>query len=164
MQIQLFWEFSVQWTSVDQCGRRHRKRLKVAILPMIFLIATGVDMAKAQSQSIQNIAVTCTGAEKVAAETLVMLCADLHKALAAKYPDAHFVLTDSGDANATGLVTLETFAANRVGIDARLNWQAKGADRVDGSRMGFSISDTDMTPDMQRTFLNRLVHDTPLPF
>lgn len=154
----------MQWTSDYQRGRRHPKRLHISIWLVLALIATAADMAKAQANSLQKIAVTCVGSEKVATNTLTVLCADLHNALTAQYPDASFVLADSVAGNAAGLLTLETFAANNLGIEARLIWQASGTDHVEGPKMGFSISDTDMTPDMQHQFLNRLVHATPLPF
>lgn len=154
----------MQWTSDDQRGRQHPKQLHISIWLLLALITTAADMAKAQANSMQKIAVTCVGSENVATDTLTILCTDLHNALTAHYPDASFVLAGSVAGNAAGLLTLETFAANKMGIEARLIWQASDADRVEGPQMGFSISDTDMTPDMQHQFLNRLVHATPLPF
>lgn len=154
----------MQWTLADQRGQARRKRRFCSIVTSLFLLAIGTDMTMAQTKATQDIAVVCTGSQHVAADTLTMLCADLHDVLAAKYPDARFVLVDGAAADADAAVTLEAFAAGKTGIEARLSWQAGGADPVFGPKMGFSISDAVMTPEMQMTFLNRLVHDTPLPF
>lgn len=154
----------MQWTLADQLGQAHWKRRFCSIVVTFFLLAIGTDMTMAQAQSTQDIAVVCTGSQNVATDTLTMLCAKLHDVLAANYPDARFVLVDGAVADADAVVTLEAFAAGKTGIEARLGWQAGGADPVFGPMMGFSISDAHMTPEMQMTFLNRLVHDTPLPF
>jgi hypothetical protein len=109
------------------------------------------------------ISVTCISQSNVPAKTLTQLCEGLHDALVAKYPSALFDLIEGIPDQTVPLVTLETFAANKTTIEARLNWQLHGENPAVGARMGFSISDKDITPEMQRKFLTRLVNDTPLP-
>ena len=154
----------MQWTLADQRGQRHRKQRFGAIVTVFFAFAIGTDIVMAQTQARRDIAVVCTGSQNVAADSLTLLCADLHDVLAAKYPDARFVLMDGAASGVAVSVTLEAFTLGKTGIEARLGWQARGAAPAFGPKMGFSISDSAMTPDMQTTFLSRLVHDTPLPF
>lgn len=112
---------------------------------------------------MQQIAVACTGTERVSADSLAVLCKSLQDALAAKYPNEGFVLTDGAEAKSAPNVTLETFTLNNTIIEARLNWQLNGESRTVGPRMGFSVTDIDMTPQMQRKFLASLVDGSALP-
>jgi hypothetical protein len=120
-------------------------------------------MTMAEAPTQPQIGVLCTGSRHVTPEALTLLCADLQDALAARYPAARFVLAQTG-ADAAGLITLQAFAAGKGELSAQLDWQAQGTQRVEGPRLGFSISDAAMTPAMQSTFLRRLVQETPLPF
>jgi hypothetical protein len=129
----------------------------------VFAFGVGTKMMIAQTQPLVPILVTCTSEGAVSAKTLEQLCESLHDALIAKYPAANFVLADGTPDQTASLVTLETFVANKTTIEASLNWQLLGDAPVTGARMGFSISDKDITPEMQRKFLTRLVNDTPLP-
>lgn len=128
------------------------------------VVVSGSDQAMAKTQSSSDISVTCTGSDAVSARALSSLCADLHKALEERYPNATFVLNHTVPAGTKAFVNLETFTASKANIDARLNWQTAGSAPVTGPRIGFSISDKDLTPDLQQKYLSRLVKETALPF
>jgi hypothetical protein len=158
-----FWELGVQWTSADLHGRRCRNRWLCSVVRIIFLIAAIADMTVAQAQSMQNIAVTCIGTKNVSADALATLCQSLQQALVAKYPNEGFVLSDGTADQSAPIVTLEAFALNNSIIEARLNWQLNGESRAVGPRMGFSVTDADMTPQMQQKFLVGLLNQSALP-
>lgn len=141
----------------------HRWSQAVLLFAIVILIGAS-DMALAQRRASAKIAVTCFGSDKVLTETLTALCSDLQEALTEKYPAALFVASDGVPEDSAPVVMLEAFSASKAGIAARLRWRIDGTAIVNGPRFGFSISDKDMTPAMQLQFLNRLVHDTTLPF
>jgi hypothetical protein len=136
--------------------------MTLVVLCGVFAFGAGANMMTAQTKTSQPISVTCIGQGSVPAKALEALCESLHGALVAEYPDASFALIDGTPGPAAPTVTLEAFVANQTMIEARLNWQLHGEALVIGTRMGFSISDKDITPEMQRKFLIRLVKETPL--
>jgi hypothetical protein len=148
--------------SVFSASRR-LTRMTLVVLCGVFAFGAGAKMMAAQTTTSQPILVICTGQNSVPAKALNQLCESFHSALVAKYPDASFALIDGTPDPAAPTVTLEAFTANPTMIEARLNWQLHGETPVIGARMGFSISDSDITPAMRRKFLTRLVNDTPLP-
>lgn len=118
----------------------------------------------AQGQPFPDVTVSCTGADAVSSGTLASLCQNLQQTLAASFPATRFVLADTDPADAPAFVTLDTFRANRSGLEVQLRWQAAGAAPATGPRTGFSVSDTALIPALQQTFLSRLVRDAALPF
>lgn len=160
------WGLLVQCAAADHYQRQAARSWRLAGLA--FAMSTsiaGADMSMAQTKAPSEIAVTCIGSDQVAADTLAALCVGLQDALTTKYPSLQFVASAKVPENPAPVVMLEAFSASKAGIAARLNWRASGGSAVvNGPRFGFSISDKDMTPAMQLQFLNRLVHDTALPF
>ena len=118
----------------------------------------------AKAQSTGTIALSCSSTKGVPNETLNLLCAGLQTELAAKYPNATFVQPGSSAAPGAVVVMLEAYVANKAGLEAQLSWQTKGSPVATGPRMGLSVSNKDITPDMQMQFLHRLVNDVSLPF
>lgn len=132
----------------------------------------GADMTFAQS--MPTISVLCRNTADLPAPTQEMLCAGLQAALATKYPARQFARAQ-GAATPDGpdpdgpepdgpVVTLETHVASPFGLEVQLSWQTKGTDRSEGPRQALSISDKELTPQLQLKFLNRVVQDTTLPF
>lgn len=122
-------------------------------------------MSGAETVTVQTqIAVTCTGENAVPVRTIGELCESFQAALTEKYPNAGFAMAEATLDHAAAVVTLETFVANTTTLEARLSWQLNGANRAFGPRMGFSVTDLTITPQMYRKFLTRLINDTRLPF
>lgn len=129
-----------------------------------FAFVAAADMAIAETLPLPVIAVACIGRDGALAQKDDALCHGLRQALATKYPNARFVVSDTPPPKGNAFVTLETIASSTSSIEARLKWQAASALPVDGPRTRLSISDKDLSQKMRLNFLNRLVQDTALPF
>lgn len=121
------------------------------------------------AQSMPTISVLCRNTADLPAPTQEMLCAGLQAALATKYPARQFARAQGaappdGPESEGPVVTLETHVASPFGLEVQLSWQTKGTDRSEGPRRALSISDKELTPQLQLKFLNRVVQDTTLPF
>lgn len=147
-----------------QFWRSHRKPpLLVGFCPLI-LIALAANMTLAQPKTDATIAVICRGADDIPADTLNALCVDLQTTLAAEYPDATFGRADAIPKDGAAFVAFEVLSATNVALDARLTSQNARTAAITGPRLGFSVTDKDLTPALQKKFLNRLVHASELPF
>ena len=156
-------DFSVPWASFQSAGQSCLSHGRTAFILGCLAVFGMAEMAAAQTTSQDAIAVVCTGADRVPAQTLSWLCADLHRILDAAYPDARFELAVGPPATDAISVSFEAFAASASLLEARLTLHRPGSHRVEGPRMGFAASDKAMTPDQKLQFLDRLVTETDFP-